>query len=118
MNTGRILSVTSTFPRWRGDSTAPFVLHLAQDLQALGWQVDVLAPHAPGAATAEVLDGVSVERFRYLWAASQQTVCDQGGALANLRRRPLERLKLPALVAAELIAVAHRLATPPLRHPA
>ncbi|MBK1649797.1 glycosyltransferase [Rhabdochromatium marinum] len=111
MKTGRILCVTSTFPRWSGDSTAPFVLHLAQDLQALGWQVDVLAPHAPGAATTEVLDGVSVERFRYLWPASQQTVCYQGGALVNLRRRPSEGLKLPALVAAELLALARRLAT-------
>ncbi|NBC48976.1 MAG: glycosyltransferase [Gammaproteobacteria bacterium] len=107
----RILCITSNFPRWSGDSTTPFVLHLAQDLQQLGWTVDVLAPHAPGAATAEVLDGVSVERFRYLWPAKQQTVCYQGGALVNLRRRPLERLKLPALVAAEMFAIARRLAT-------
>jgi len=49
MEQGHILCVTSNFPRWAGDSTTPFVLHLAEDLQALGWQVDVLAPHAPGA---------------------------------------------------------------------
>ncbi len=107
----RILCVTSNFPRWSGDSTTAFVLHLAQDLQQLGWTVDVLAPHAPDAATAEVLDGVSVERFRYLWPTKLQTICYQGGALVNLRRRPLDRLKLPALVAAEGFAVARRLAT-------
>jgi len=107
---GRILCVTSSIPRWPGDSCAPFVLHLAQDLQELGWEIDVVAPHAPGAATDETLGGVHIERFRYQWPASQQTVCYGGGALVNLRRRPLDRLKLPALVAAEWAAVARRLA--------
>jgi glycosyltransferase involved in cell wall biosynthesis len=109
MPSGRILCVTSNYPRWAGDSTTPFVLHLAQDLQALGWQVDVLAPHAPGAARTETLGGVRVERFRYLWPARAQTVCYQGGALINLRKNPLNKLKLPALVAAETLAVARRL---------
>jgi glycosyltransferase involved in cell wall biosynthesis len=109
MMAGRILCVTSNFPRWAGDSTTPFVLHLAHDLQALGWQIDVLAPHAPDAARAEVMDGVNVERFRYLWPEQQQTICYQGGALINLRKRPLNKLKLPALVASETAAVAHRL---------
>jgi len=107
----RILCVTSNFPRWRGDSTTPFVLHLAEDLQALGWRVEVLAPHAPGAAVAEVIDGVRVERFRYLWPEELETVCYQGGALINLRARPQERLKLPALVAAQWLAVRQRLAS-------
>jgi len=111
MNPGRILCVTSSLPRWAGDSATPFVLHLARDLQALGWRVDVLAPHAPGAATTETLGGVLVERFRYQWPATQETVCYQGGALVNLRKHPLNTLKLPALVAAEWAAVTRRLAT-------
>lgn len=85
---GRILVVTSNFPRWQGDSTTPFVLHLAQDLQNLGWHVDVLAPHSPGSARREVIEGVTAERFRYLWPTRLQTVCYQGGALINLRLSP------------------------------
>ena len=108
-NHGRILCITSNYPRWPGDSTTPFVLHLAQDLQSLGWKVDVLAPHAPGAALQEMLEGVRVERFRYLWPESMQTVCYQGGALINLRKRPLDKLKLPVLVAAEFAATLRRL---------
>jgi glycosyltransferase involved in cell wall biosynthesis len=104
----RILFVTSNFPRWAGDSTTPFVQFLARDLIDLGWQVDVLAPHAPGAAEAEVLGGVPVERFRYLFPESAQTVCYQGGALANLDKNPLNKLKLPALVLAEWLAVQQR----------
>lgn len=76
----RILCVTSNFPRWAGDSTTPFVLHLAQDLQEYGWTVDVLAPHAPGAAKKEELGGVSVKRFRYFWPEASENICYQGGA--------------------------------------
>ena len=109
MSLGRVLCVTSNFPRWAGDSTTPFVLHLAQDLQALGWRVDVLAPHAPDAAHSETLGGVQIDRFRYLWPERAQTVCYQGGALINLRKNPLDKLKLPALVSAETLAIARRL---------
>lgn len=108
---GRVLCVTSNLPRWAGDATTPFVLHLASDLADLGWEVEALAPHAEGAATTEVLDGVPVHRFRYLWPPSSQTVCYQGGALINLRRHPTNKLKLPALVAAEWAALRRRLAT-------
>lgn len=97
----RILFVTSNFPRWAGDKTTPFVLHLAQDLQDLDWSVSVLAPHARGAARREVMDGVQVDRFRYMWPASAETVCYDGGALLNLRRNPGNFAKLPAFVVAE-----------------
>ncbi len=107
---GRVLFLASTFPRWEGDSSAPFVLNLAQDLQALGWQVDALVPHAPGALTSDEIGGVRVDRFRYLWPETLQTVCYGGGALANLRRDRGNLVKLPALVAAETAAVARRLA--------
>ena len=100
--------LTSNYPRWEGDSTTPFVLHLARDLRDEGWDVDVLAPHYPGAARDEVLDGVPVHRFRYLLPESAQTVCYGGGALVNIRRSRAELAKLPALVASELAAtVAH-----------
>ena len=107
---GRVLFVTSSFPRWVGDSTTPFVLHLAQDLQQMGWAVHVVAPHAPGAQTRERLEGIEVERFRYLWPESAQTVCYSGGALINLRRNRWNYLKVPALVASEFSKVLVRLA--------
>lgn len=102
---GRVLVVTSNFPRWEGDSTTPFVRHLCEDLTDLGWEVDVLAPHAPGAALEESLGRLRVRRFRYAWPEEAQTVCYQGGALVNLRKRASEKWKLPVLVAAEWVAV-------------
>ncbi|CAA9892064.1 Glycosyltransferase family 4 protein [Candidatus Methylobacter favarea] len=101
----RVLFVTSNFPRWPGDSTTPFVLHLAQDLIKIGWEVDVLAPHAPGTKKNEIINGVSVERFQYLWPEILQTVCYQGGALINLRKNKGNLFKLPALVAFELLNI-------------
>ena len=106
---GRILLVTSNFPRWEGDSTTPFVLHLAMDLQAEGWKVDVLAPGAERALPKERIAGVLVERFPYLWPPSAQTVCYGGGALVNLRGNPLNWAKLPPLVVAEIVATMRRL---------
>lgn len=106
---GRVLCVTSSFPRWTGDSTTPFILHLAQDLQKLGWQVDILAPHARGTALRETLGGVQVERFRYLFPSSLETICYQGGALINLRKHPTNYLKLPAFVGFQCLNLAFRL---------
>jgi glycosyltransferase involved in cell wall biosynthesis len=99
----RLLVLTSTWPRWPGDATTTFVRDLTVRLAALGWDPTVLAPHDPGASRREADGGVDVHRFRYLWPASAQTVCYGSGALANLRGRPLQLAKVPALVAAEQV---------------
>lgn len=99
----RVLFLTSNYPRWAGDTTTPFVHDLAADLAARGCQVEVLAPHAPGAARSEVLDGVPVHRFRYVRPESAQTVCYGGGALVNIAA-PSTLAKVPLLVAAEWAA--------------
>jgi phosphatidyl-myo-inositol dimannoside synthase len=103
--TGRIWLVTSSFPRWPGDPTSPFVLQLARDLSNRGWRVSVLAPHAAGLARHETLEGIPVTRFRYFWPASWQTVCYRGGALFNLRREPANWLIVPALIVCEFWAL-------------
>lgn len=105
---GRVLFVTSNFPRWKGDQTTPFIMNLADDLVRMGWSVDVLAPHAPGAAVRERIGDVDVYRFRYFLPESQETVCYSGGALANLRKDPMNYLKLPFLVFAELLVLLRR----------
>lgn len=104
----RILCVTSTFPRWPGDDTTTFILHFAQELIALGAQVDVLAPHAPGAKRSETIDGVTVDRFRYMRPDSAEDVCYQGGALFNIKGSPLTAAKLPALIGSQWAAIRRR----------
>ncbi|MCP5443076.1 MAG: glycosyltransferase family 4 protein [Chromatiaceae bacterium] len=109
MGCGRVLCVTSNFPRWQGDSTTPFVLNLVKDLSALGWEVDVLAPHAAGAAEIENLEGIRVCRFHYAWPERAETLCYQGGALVNLRKNPINRIKIPFLVFGQLFSMMYLL---------
>jgi phosphatidyl-myo-inositol dimannoside synthase len=104
-----VLFLTSNYPRWRDDTTTPFVHDLAVDLSARGWQVRVLAPHAPGAARRESLDGIEVHRFRYLIPSGAQTVCYGGGALVNIRTSRITKAKVPALVSAEWVATTRSL---------
>jgi len=104
--TNKICMVTSTFPRWADDSVPHFVLELATDLVAEGWQVDVLAPHCKGAADQEDMEGVSVTRFRYMWPDSLETLAyGTGGAIYALRRKPWNALLLPFFLLAQIIAL-------------
>ena len=100
----RVLFLTSSFPRWVGDGVTPFIGNLAQDLTELGWSIDILAPHAPGAAISETLYDLPVRRFRYWPTAGGQSLCYNGGALANLRASRSNYVKAPALVASQFLA--------------
>ena len=82
----RLLVLASTYPRWRGDHEPGFVHELNRRLVD-GFNVHVVCPHAPGAAHFEVMDGVSIHRFRYAPEALETLVQD-GGILANLNRSP------------------------------
>lgn len=97
----KILIVTSNYPRWVGDSTTPFVHNFARELVNQGAQVRVVAPHFEGAKRKDNMDGVEIRRFRYWLPESGQTVCYQGGALGNLKKNWVNKLKLPVLVACE-----------------
>ena len=97
---GCILVLTSTFPRREGDAEPGFVFDLCRCL-AEEWEVTVLAPHAPGARTAETLSGVGVVRFRYGPERWERLVYE-GGIMANLRRNPLLYLMLPLFFLAQL----------------
>jgi len=101
----KILIVTSNYPRWAGDTTTPFVHNFAMELVKQGVNVRVLAPHYEGAKLQEKLDGVEIKRFRYWLPLRGQSVCYQGGALGNLKKSPLNKLKLPILVLCELLAL-------------
>ncbi|MGI9372631.1 MAG: glycosyltransferase family 4 protein [Hyphomicrobiales bacterium] len=104
-NKGRVLFVTSSCPQRAGDWTSPFILDLACDLQSFGWQVDVLAPHAPGLAHQEQLCGVQIFRYPYFKPENQETVFYRGGALVNMRKHPLNWVKLPVA----MIALNHNI---------
>lgn len=96
---GRILVLTSTFPRWPGDSEPRFVHDLCRRLAEAG-EVCVLTPHAAGAACDEEIDGVRVIRFRY-GPAAWEKLAYEGGIMANLRRTPWLYLMVPSFLLAQ-----------------
>lgn len=61
----RVLLVAHSFPRHAADMAGAFLLTLARRQAALGHQVTVVAPHAPGIPLEETVAGIPVRRFRY-----------------------------------------------------
>ncbi len=61
----RVLFLTHSFPRQRGDAPGSFVLRLASALRGEGFDTRVVAPAAPGYPEHATLDDVPVDRFHY-----------------------------------------------------
>ena len=61
----RILTVTHNYPRFVGDPAGAFIARIAEGAAAKGHEVEVVAPHAAGAAADERVHGVRLRRFRY-----------------------------------------------------
>lgn len=99
----RILVVTSTFPRWPKDNEPRFILDLCRHLADFA-EIRVLAPHAPGAAIEETLEGVDVTRFRYFFER-WQSVTYAGGIVGRIRQNPWRLLQVPLFLAGLWLAL-------------
>ena len=100
----RIAVLTSSYPRYPGDGTAPFVKSIAEALVKRGHRVDVVAPYDPEVKPIEN-DKVNIRRFRY-WLINSQHIMGHGRALeADVRLQPLAFLLLPFYLLAAFIAL-------------
>ena len=99
----RILTLTSTFPRWKDDTEPPFVLELCRRL-AGRFRIHVLAPHAVGSLSAEDIDGIRVTRYRYS-VSRWENLAYCGGILANLKQNPLRYGMIPFFILFQLQAI-------------
>ncbi|HEX2909275.1 MAG TPA: glycosyltransferase [Chloroflexia bacterium] len=61
----RILMLTSSYPKFPGDVTAPFIEAIAQFSQARGHQVSVVLPYHPDLKRDKVEKGVRFYPFKY-----------------------------------------------------
>lgn len=98
----RLLVLASTYPRWLGDHEPGFVHELSKRLTSR-FDVTVITPHAAGAVKSEEMDGVRVNRFRYA-PAGMETLVNDGGMVANLRKHPWKWLLVPGFGVANLWA--------------
>ena len=104
----KILVVTSTFPRWHGDTEPAFVYELCHRLLQQGFSIDILAPHASGALTHEVMAGINVYRYLYCWPKWEKLTYS-GGILANLKTKKLLYLLVPLFMFFQTWAIFVRL---------
>ena len=99
--------LTTSYPPASGVPSGPFVHRLAARLVAAGHQVDVLAPHASGAAS-RVEDGVRSHFFRY--APSRFELLAYGAGMVYNLSADRRRLALIPPFAAAFAVAAARLA--------
>lgn len=94
----RLLVVSSTYPRWSGDSEPGFIHELSRRL-VKDYEVFVLCPHTEGAKKNETLDGVNVIRFKYA-PERFETLAYKGGIVSNLKAKRIKFLLVPAFLIA------------------
>jgi glycosyltransferase involved in cell wall biosynthesis len=101
----RVLMVTSSYPKFPGDATAPFIRSIAEGVAGLGHEVDLVLPHHP-ALDHPAGGPVRLLPFRYapadswsLWGYAQSLESD-------VSVRPRVYLLLPLVAAALRRSVA------------
>lgn len=104
INNARILVVTSTFPRYQNDTEPAFVLDLCRYLKKYGYTIDVIAPHAEGTRKKEIINGISIFRYRYFFPSFEK-LAYSGGILANLKKNRLNYLLIPFFILFQFAAI-------------
>lgn len=99
-----ILVLSSTFPRWKDDTTPGFVYELSGRLARKGRKIIVLAPHAYGSAKVEKLGSIEIRRFQYFIPSKLQKVAYGAGIIPNVRGSLLAKLQVPFFLMSEFFA--------------
>ena len=98
-----LLVLTSTFPRWAGDSEPRFVYDLCMRLKG-SFRIEVLAPHALGCRESEWLEGIQVRRFRYAPSALEK-LAYEGGIGSKLKSHKRYWLLVPLFFLGQWLAI-------------
>ena len=102
-----ILVAATSFPRWEGDYRGTFIWEGCRALARAGVTVRVVAPHAPGAKTHEVLEGIEIFRPRYLLPERWELLLETPGGLPVLwKERKLGRLAVFPFFLSHALAIA------------
>lgn len=94
IQTMRIAVLTSSYPRFEGDGTAPFVQSLCEHLAKLGHDIEVVAPF-DAAVDPSYRQDFPVHRFRYIWPKGLHIMGHARAMHADVRLRPLAIVLLP-----------------------
>jgi glycosyltransferase involved in cell wall biosynthesis/ubiquinone/menaquinone biosynthesis C-methylase UbiE len=98
----RITVLTSSYPRFPGDGTAPFVQSICEQLAQQGHDVDVVAPDDPDVRPMPT-KGVRLHRFGYIWPRRWQIMGHARSLNPQGVLRPGAYLLLPFFLLAAFI---------------
>lgn len=103
----KICLLTSSFPRFKGDSAGVFIYHLARHLAKTGMEIDIIAPHDDGYPHIEIWDDMTIHRFQYAYPPQSQNLCYRSGMLSNMAKdRFLTLMQIPIFFVSQAIELA------------
>jgi colanic acid/amylovoran biosynthesis glycosyltransferase len=95
--------LTTSFPKFKNDSHAPWILSISQALVKKGWEVEVLTPSASDLEPNDNFDGVVVKRFRYMFS-SLECVAYGANIPANVASSWRAKISFPFFCVGFLVA--------------
>jgi glycosyltransferase involved in cell wall biosynthesis len=87
--------LTTSYPRWRGDPSSPFIEELCKELVKKEIDVTIVAPHDKDTKDYEIIEGVKIHRFKYWITKKGQRLSYNGGMPYNFFHNPLAKIQLP-----------------------
>ncbi|NWG21627.1 MAG: glycosyltransferase [Chloroflexi bacterium] len=102
-----ILMLTSSYPKYAGETTAPFIEEIAAGLVRRGHTVHLLAPFHPGIRRGAVERGVRLHFYRYSPHPSLNVFGYAESLRADVGVRGAALMATPLALAASLRALAH-----------
>lgn len=94
----RVCMVTTSFPRWQGDSSGIFVESLSDSLSKMGLGIIIVAPGHRDTARMEAKDSMMVHRFSYRTPLRSKRLAYDGGIPHKLKTSRLARLEVPSFL--------------------
>ena len=89
--------LTTSFPKFKGDSHAPWILEMARKINDSRLKVNVMAPSDSSLTRSSNIDNISIERFRY---APKKIECVAYGANipSNLKNSWVAKFTFPFFI--------------------
>lgn len=98
----KVLVLTSTFPKWKNDTTPPFVYELEKRLTK-DFEIHILTPHFPGSKNIEMMNKLKIYRFHYFFEKFEK-LAGKNGVLPTLKVNKWFYLVVPFFFFFEIIA--------------
>ncbi len=100
----RIAVITSSYPRFQGDGTAPFVKSLSEALVERGHDIRVVAPYDT-LVVDDHAQQVPVRRFKYIWPTKWHILGHARSLEGDAKLHPLAVILLPFFLFSAFISL-------------